>query len=159
MYRLTRTMDWVLARLHQFAHDPKTTVELESAERFILTFALMEKLIRRTLTELFQVRDGKLSRTEIAERHKKITWGNIEGEWKKYDSQRRLLSVVLGTNNEFATMQDWARMRNDLIHGNVQRYGQEYEEALPDMYAMLEHIKAIFAKEYGYYGWRGTKFS
>ncbi len=152
-------MGWVLNRLHGFAHDLKAAVELEAAERFILTFALMEKLIRRTLTELFQVKDGQLSQTEIAERHKKINWGNIEGEWKKYDSQGRLVSVVLGTNDEFATIQGWARMRNDLVHGNVQEYGQEYEDALPHMYTMLEHIKATFTKEYDYYGWRDTKFS
>lgn len=69
-----------------------------------------------------------------------------------------LLSAVLGTNDEFNQIVAWSRMRNALAHGNVQRYGGEYEHELPQMVTMIDHVKATFEAEYHYYGWRGSHF-
>ncbi len=159
MYRITRKLEWVLDRLHGFAHHPTVKVELEASERFLLTFALMEKLIRRTLTELIQIKDGQLTQHDITEKQKNVDWGNVEGWWRKYDPKKRKLSEVLGNNGEFQKIETWARMRNVLVHGNVQKYGQEYEDELISMHKMLEHIKTTFEAEYNYCGWRGTKFT
>ena len=73
LYRITRKLKWVLDRLHGFAYNPIGQVELEAAERFLLTFALMEKLIRRTLTELIQIKDGQMSKHDITEKQKKVS--------------------------------------------------------------------------------------
>ena len=151
-------MKWVQNRLRGFAENPENPVQLESAERFLLTFALMEKLIRRTLTELIQIREGALTAEDIADRQREVTWGNINGIWRRNDPNRRLLSVVLGNNGEFDQILEWSRMRNALVHGGVQRYGQEYEDALPQMVAMIAHIRARFQAEYHYYGWSGSQF-
>jgi len=151
-------MPWVLNRLRGFASNPRALVVLESAERFILTFALMEKLIRRALTELIQIRDGQLTQQDIDERQRAITWGNIDGRWRQNDPQHRTLTVVLGGNGEFTQLQTWARMRNGLMHGSVQRYGQEYERELRNMVAMIEHIRDRFQAEYRYFGWRNSQF-
>lgn len=158
MYRITRTMTWVMNRLRGFAQNPEAPVRLEAAERFLLTFALMEKLIRRTLTELIQTREGALAGEVIAERQRHITWGDIDGIWRRNDPNGRRLSTVLGNNGEFRQIQAWSRMRNALVHGNVQRYGQEYDNELPRMIAMVELIRARFRAEYHYYGWRGSQF-
>lgn len=145
MFRLTRSYRWCITRLHELDE------VLTPAERFVLTVAFTEKIIRRVLVQM--AIDSGLSESDALTVSRKASGLRpLNQRWKKYDSKSRTLSKLLGT--VWTTIDEAADLRNELIHGSGHRDHRIYHRSTEALIAVLPTLRATFKAEYGYSGWK-----
>lgn len=127
-----------------------------SAEAFLLSFFLTEKIIRRTLVQLV-IWKGKTP-DDAFKTVGDLSIGAVKDAWKKYNPNKHSLDAVIGTTN-WDVIKDAAKLRNELVHGSGHQAQKVYNRQLKKLIPALDEIKNIFAAEYGYSGWRGMKDS
>lgn len=121
------------------------------AESFVTTVFTIEKTIRRVLTELIISAGFK---SKFARKYVKQINGisRLIAYYEFYDPDNRNFDTLFGRENRLQ-INDWATMRNRIVHGE-RVYGIDVlKKATNDALIVLEHIKTKSNDHFGFNGW------